>query len=277
MASASSPTQRRAIRRAGVRASSAFTLIELLLVVTIIAVLVSLLLPAIGGTIASARAFRCKSSQRTIAFDFQVFADDALHGSRGQDEVDLRPGYFRLVTFQDSQYQVNSFWGYGNASTAELPDANGRDPMRCPDVKGILKLRRGAPCTQGGVGPAENVSFGFNVRMHMSERYAAVGRNPHVGLTSKILEGNSKADPASIPLLMDVDGAAAVANGVSPLFAGPSVPGSTLLDNDRYWFPGLRHNGDMNIAFIDGHVESTHRPLQQRNWAWDFEAGEPVR
>ncbi|MFN7021939.1 MAG: prepilin-type N-terminal cleavage/methylation domain-containing protein [Phycisphaerales bacterium] len=278
------PKQQTSIRSVSTRdackvwcAHPGFTLIEVLLVTAILVVLISLLLPVIGGTISSARSFRCQSSQRTIAFDFQVFADDALHGSRGQDETDLRPGYFRLLTFQDSQYQVNAFWGYGNSTTAELPDANGRDPMRCPEVRGVLKLRRGAPCNQGGVGPAKNVSFGFNVRLHLSERYAAAGRSPIIGLTSKILEGNRSADPSSIPLLMDVDGEAATNKGVSPMFTGPSLPDSTLLSGDRYWFPGTRHNGDMNVAFIDGHIQSTRRPLSNTGWAWGFDAGEPVR
>lgn len=248
-----------------------------MLVVVIVGVLVSLLLPAIGGTIAAARGFRCQSSQRTIAFDFQVFADEALHGSRGQDEIDLRHGQFRLETFQDSQYQVNSFWGYGNSFTAELPDANGRDPMRCPEVKGTLRLRRGSPCTQGGVMPPQNVSFGFNIRLHLSERYAQAGRPPAVVLTSKILEGNQQADPSLIPLLMDVNGEGAAAYSVTPLMTGPSLPTSTLFSANRYWFPGMRHNGDMNVAFIDGHVKSTSRPLHEQNWAWGFDAGAPVR
>ncbi len=248
-----------------------------MIVVTIIAVLIALLLPSISGTISAARGFRCQSSQRTIAFDFTVFADDALHGSRGQDEIDLRRGYFRLETFQDSLYQVDEFWAYGSGSTHDLPDAQGRDPMRCPEVRGTLKLRKNSPCTLNGVGPQENVSFGFNIRMHHSERYAAAGKPPSIGLTHRVLEGNSTAHPASIPLSLDVDGVAAKSKGVSPLLTGPSLPGSTLFSGDRYWFPGARHNGALNVAFIDGHVESSRKPLSEAGWAWDFDAGEPVR
>lgn len=256
---------------------SAFTLIELLIVVTIIAVLISLLFPAISGTISAARAFRCQSSQRTTAFDFTVFADESLHGSRGQDEIDLREGRFRLETFQDSQYQVDEFWAYGAAYTHELPDANGRDPMRCPEVTGTLVLRRNSPCTLNGVGPSQNVSFGFNIRLAMSERLAQAGRPPTVALTSRILEGNAAAEPAAIPLMWDVDGAQAAARAVTPLLSGPSQPGSTLFAGDRYWFPGLRHGGELNVAFIDGHVESSRTPLAKSAWAWGFDAGDPIR
>jgi prepilin-type processing-associated H-X9-DG protein len=113
--------------------------------------------------------------------------------------------------------------------------------------------------------------------MHWSESQAAAGRPPIINLTSKILEGNETADPSLIPLLMDVDGAVAAANSVTPLLTGPSLPDRLLLSANRYWFPGLRHNGEMNVAFVDGHVKSTRRPLAEQNWAWDFDAGESAR
>ena len=122
------------------RGGSAFTLIELLIVVAIIGVLLTLIFPAVRGTLGAARGFRCQSSQRTIAFDFSVFADDQLRGSRGNDEQVLRPGMFRMETFQNSQYAVNEFWDYGPVPMYRVPDTKGRDPMRCAEIRGPLDL-----------------------------------------------------------------------------------------------------------------------------------------
>jgi prepilin-type N-terminal cleavage/methylation domain-containing protein/prepilin-type processing-associated H-X9-DG protein len=255
----------------------AFTLIELLVVVAIVSVLMALVFPAIRGTISAARGFRCQSSQRTVAFDFSVFADDQLHGDRGNDSTLGNSSFFRAETFQNSQYGINEFWNYGPVASTTIPDTQGRDPMRCAEVKGNLLLRRNLSCTNGGVTPSANVSFGLNVRLHFSEQRAAAGRPFGVVLTNRILDGYGIASPSSIPLLMDVDGAVAASRSISPLFCGPSLDASTLLGLERFWFPAMRHNRGMNVAFIDGHVKATRAPLAEKGWAWGFEAPLPGR
>ncbi len=63
----------------------AFTLVELLMVVSIIGLLIGILTPAISGAMVRARSFKCQMAQRSVAFDFQIFADLQLHGDRGDD------------------------------------------------------------------------------------------------------------------------------------------------------------------------------------------------
>lgn len=245
------------------RVRAGFTLLELLVVTAIITILVALLFPAVRGTIATARGFRCQSSLRTIALDFNVFADDDLHGYRGSGDQKS----FTMEAFQDSQYSINDFWDttqFGSTTTRTIPDTNGRDPMRCAEVRGPLTLSRFVPCSQGGVTPAQNVSYGANARLQWSESLIAQGGNGVVRLRGRVLQNNS------VPLLMDVDGAKA-APGVSPTFVAPSLHGGSLFANSRYWYPARRHNGTMNVVFMDSHVESTKAPLDESGWAWDFD------
>lgn len=244
----------------------AFTLVEVLVTLAIIGVLITLLLPAIGGTRAAARSFRCISSQRSIAFDFTIFADDSLHGWRGNDES--LGSRFLLETFQESQYRVDEFWGWGDEPLHTMPDLSGNNIMRCSEVVGQMTLTRDVPCSQGAVSPRENISFGFNIRLHAAESVSSMGLMSRVSVVRGIPLAFHTLD-ANAPLVWDVDGVAAAAKGVDPIYSGPALD-SVVLAREKYWFPALRHGGKLNAAFIDGSVRSANRPLEEAGWAWRF-------
>ncbi len=56
--------------------SAAFTLIELLVVISIIAVLIGLLLPSLGGARKSAKALQCATQLRGVALGVEAYATD---------------------------------------------------------------------------------------------------------------------------------------------------------------------------------------------------------
>lgn len=251
-------------RRSCVRA---FTLAELLVVIAIVALLLGLLVPSLRMVIGSARSLKCQVSQRSIAFDFALFADQNLHGDRGDDLKRYGKSRFTLETFQESMYGVDEFWRYGNETVHTLPDASGHDPMRCPEVHGHISVVSQTACASGAVTPGKFVSFTFNSRLHYGEVEVTKGQygTKLMKLSSSILNN------PNVPLLWDGDGEEAENRGIQPIFGAPSMNSPAVYANNQYWFPSMRHLGGMNVAFVGGHVLSSKKPLEEKDWNWSFQ------
>jgi len=248
----------------------AFTLLELLVVIALIGVLITMLAPALSNTMGSARGFRCQMSLRQIAFDFSLFADEQFHGDRG-DDARLSGRRFRLMTFQESLYGLDEYWEMGEAETNILREKAPDPPMRCSEVHGDLTLRRGLSAEDwGAIAPPQSVSFGFNIRLHRPE----VGEYP-LPTDEPVRLSNEVMMHGMTPLVWDVDGEEAFHDkNWIPQFTGPSINEYGVYANEMVWFPGTRHNGTMNVAFIGGQVVSTREPLSETTWRWDYQ---PVR
>jgi prepilin-type N-terminal cleavage/methylation domain-containing protein/prepilin-type processing-associated H-X9-DG protein len=244
------------------RSATGFTLVELLITVAILGVLLGLALPMLAGAIRKARAFRCQVSLKSVAFDFTMFADADLHSDRGNDPSVFGRQRFSLETFQESQYGLDEFWIWGGQSTHTVPDLGGRDPMRCAEMRGELTLLKNTPCAGGAISPPQNVSYTFNARLWRP----MVNNVPTlVSLTSAI------TDESMVPLVWDVDGAAAAKKGLTPVFSAPTMGAAGPYANSNLWFPSMRHSGTLNVGFVDGHVASSAAPLAESGWNWGFQ------
>lgn len=241
-----------------------FTLVEMLVTISIIAVLLALMLPGVFSALAASRRHACMMNLRRTTTDFIVFADTNLGTQRGDDEKTLPKGQFLLSTFVESQYEIHEFWT-GGSGPAFLPLSQ-EHPLRCPDVKTPVLLSNG-PCTGGaggGISPPAGVSYGFNMRLH---KRPPVGSAPSVGfirLKSSILQ------QPGVPLVWDHDAASLASRGISDTsFSAPTLTSTGPYAGDRYWSPASRHARGMNVAFIDGHAEHTTDPLRMSNARWD--------
>ncbi len=245
----------------------AFTLVELLVVIAIIALLISILSGALNGARAAARSFVCKNNLKTVALEFNLFAQDL----NPVDPFGDSGGFgrrFEIETFQERIYGVHEFWDVRDGAYKEYEPKT--QPLMCPSGSPELVARPGLPCSQGAVGPAANVSVAFNRRLKDASR-----KSGERWLRVPVWLKESILDHPAVPLAFDVDGAAADARHEAPFYAAPAAgDDGGMYAGGALWFESQRHRGQLNAAFIGGYVLSSSRPAHEPGWNWRYQPPE---
>lgn len=205
---------------------AAFTLVEVLIVVAILAVLVALVLPSVKNSLESANTAKCASNLRQLWVGHNSYIQD--HNGEFIPYLD-EAGYIWPATLQLDGY-IEEF-----SPVFSCPSFSKETNLRTP--KQVAATSGGSGARTWGV----YVHYGYNL-MHIgsSLRYPAGDRSP-----------------ARLPQISHPSKTILLADSIHT--KGAAAPLGSYIVYDRpgsQHVPDARHHGAVNAVFVDGHVET---------------------
>ncbi|MBL4615922.1 MAG: type II secretion system protein [Magnetovibrio sp.] len=111
-----------------------FSLIELLVSIAIIAVLIGILLPALGGAMGSARSVRCQANLRSLVTGLQMYRDD------NKGDIPWAVTFPHTIDNPEPFLALTSYLDVSMPQGVVGEDVTRLDPFVCPSDKAYSSL-----------------------------------------------------------------------------------------------------------------------------------------
>jgi prepilin-type processing-associated H-X9-DG protein len=238
--------------------NSCFTLVELVVVTSIMALLMAVLFPALRSSRQQAKATLCSSNVRQLTFGFFMYETQNLTLPYGFDNTPMNsppsgyPGY--------NQYDRMGWWWFNFIEGFYKKSSSKRTVVQCPSKRlNNPNLQNDVLC--GNYGVNRSLCKSFDDRQKQREEFVGTplcsGDIPHPGQT-----------------LLIVDSGYSMISWWHAADTPPVVLGNTIIEDTAY-IPGLdinkkrnlwpgqeedaingRHpNKTVNVGFADNHVD----------------------